>query len=348
MKKIALIGEAMIELHGKMFGSMQQTYGGDVINTTVYLARLLHYFRLQNEYFHIDEKSGEPPEEHSQNIPRTEVYFVSAVGRDILSQQLLLKWQHEHVNTNLVLQQDGKSPGLYMIQLDENGERSFQYWRQDSAARYMFQHSHISIVASRLAQMDSIYISGISLAILSEPDRQSCLQMLKDLHAAGVKIFFDSNYRAILWDSRERCQYYCQELYALSFMVMATEQDERAIWQACDEIDLIERIHRAGAPHVVIKRGKDGCLASLDAGKAPPRSISVADIAVVDSTAAGDAFNAGIMAGHLMQWDWQDAIALANALAAEVIQHHGAIVPVNAIQQFCRQYRPHSLFHFSS
>ena len=38
-KKVALIGECMLELHGTAFGAMQQSYGGDTFNTAVYLSR---------------------------------------------------------------------------------------------------------------------------------------------------------------------------------------------------------------------------------------------------------------------------------------------------------------------
>ena len=38
--RIALFGECMIELRGQMFGTMQQNFGGDTLNTAVYLARL--------------------------------------------------------------------------------------------------------------------------------------------------------------------------------------------------------------------------------------------------------------------------------------------------------------------
>lgn len=39
MKHIAIIGECMIELNGKPFGSMHQTFGGDTLNAAVYLSR---------------------------------------------------------------------------------------------------------------------------------------------------------------------------------------------------------------------------------------------------------------------------------------------------------------------
>ena len=121
MKRIALLGECMIELNGAPFGAMHQTYGGDSLNTAVYLART----------------AGK----------ETSVEYVSALGCDPISDGMLARWQQEGVGTELVLRDNSRQPGLYLIQLDKKGERTFLYWRNQSAARYMLQHPGFSEVA---------------------------------------------------------------------------------------------------------------------------------------------------------------------------------------------------------
>lgn len=69
MKRIALLGECMIELNGAPFGAMHQTYGGDSLNTAVYLARTA------------DKDAS--------------IEYVSALGCDPISDGMLARWQQE-------------------------------------------------------------------------------------------------------------------------------------------------------------------------------------------------------------------------------------------------------------
>ena len=98
--KVVLLGECMLELQGQAFGTLTQAYGGDTFNTAVYLARC-----------------GRPA--------GIEVSYATAVGDDLLSQGLLQRWQAQGLDLSLVRRIPGKLPGMYMIELDERGERSF-------------------------------------------------------------------------------------------------------------------------------------------------------------------------------------------------------------------------------
>ena len=98
--RIALLGECMIELRGQMFGAMQQNFGGDTLNTAVYLARL-------------GRDSG------------IDVAFATELGTDAYSDAMIAAWEKERIDTGLVSREAGRMPGLYTIQVDENGERTF-------------------------------------------------------------------------------------------------------------------------------------------------------------------------------------------------------------------------------
>jgi 2-dehydro-3-deoxygluconokinase len=52
---------------------------------------------------------------------------------------------------------------------------------------------------------------------------------------------------------------------------------------------------------------------------------------VVDTTAAGDAFAAAYLAGRLLGWPADQAAAFGNRLAARVIAHPGALIPLAAM-----------------
>lgn len=310
-KSIAVIGECMVELSGQPFSAMQQNYGGDSINTAIYLKKLA-----------------------SDSI---KVNYVTAMGDDPLSHALIEKWQQQQLNTDSVLIDPSKQPGLYMIQNDSAGERTFQYWRNDSAAKYLLRHPEFSNVLSMLKTIDAIYLSGISLAILPEQDCNTLLTHLEELAAKGVKIVYDSNYRPALWSNKTHCQITNAKAYALADLALVTLDDENELWGDTSLKSCTQRLHQQGAKELVIKTGADGCQYSkINADKTiTVEQFSTKKITnVVDTTAAGDSFNAGFLALWLTGNPISQCAIAGNLLAGQVIQQRGAIVPIdiNAIK----------------
>ncbi|MBD2810607.1 sugar kinase [Xenorhabdus sp. Vera] len=312
-KKIALLGECMIELNGEPFSSMTQSYGGDVLNSAVYLAR-----------------AGKDT---------LDVYFVTAMGVDPLSQGMISRWQQEGIDTSLVLTDSEHQPGLYLIQLDAQGERTFLYWRDNSAARYLLRHSGYPELYQQLGKTDAIYLSGISLAILPERDRQLLLNNLKKLSSEGKTIFFDSNYCPALWESETQTRECYQQIYAITDIALVTDDDEVRLWGDTSIDESFNRLQRMGVKQVIIKAGAQGCFYRDLCRQADIQHIAAAPVApVIDTTAAGDAFNAGFIAGLLNGFSIHDSALMGNQLAGVVIQHKGAIIPKIATQHVTERF----------
>lgn len=305
MKRIAIIGECMIELNGEPFGAMSQAYGGDSLNTAVYLARTTH-----------------------QQI---DVHYVSALGNDAISQGMITRWNEEGVNTEWVLRDNERQPGLYLIQLDEFGERTFLYWRNQSAARYLLQHPEFPKVESSLSDIDMVYLSGISLAILPPKDRTRLLGLLAQLHARGVEIAFDTNYRPALWESAEQARCIYRQLFEITTLALVTNDDEQALWGDADEQASLHRLKEQGVKKVALKMGAQGNLFH-DFESGEDYAIPTQPVArVVDTTSAGDSFNAGFLAGWLLDKSPVACSEQGHKLAGLVIQHKGAIIPAQTM-----------------
>lgn len=293
------MGECLIELNGTPFGALQQCFGGDSLNTALYLARL---------------------------TPSTaEVNYVSAVGADTLSNGMLQRWAAEGIDTRWVLRDPARLPGMYMIQIDASGERTFLYWRGQSAARHLLQHPEFDRIAEQLTAVDLLFVTGISLAILPAEDRAKLIELLTRLAASGVTIAFDTNYRARLWSSKEEARAAMQTLLPVARMVFATFDDEQQLWGDNTPQDTVTRLLHAQTRLVVLKVGAEGCLLATDkiVTKIPTPPVHN----VVDTTAAGDAFNAAFLAGWLNEYSLEECCRAGNALAGAVIQHRGAIIP---------------------
>ncbi|MCD9502994.1 sugar kinase [Photobacterium phosphoreum] len=301
MKRIALIGECMIELNGSSFGAMQQTYGGDSLNTAVYLARIA-----------------------GQSVA---IDYISALGCDAISDGMIMRWQQEGINTTTVLRDKHRQPGLYLIQLDEFGERTFLYWRNQSAARYMLRHPDFERIVKHLNDVDMVYLSGISLAILPPNDRDKIIDLLKDISNKGISIIFDSNYRPALWKNSEIARDCYRKLLAITDLALVTNDDEVALWGDVTEEDTLLRLKKSGVKQAVVKMGSKGNY--YEDFVTNTRTFVAATFVknVVDTTSAGDSFNAGFIAGLITGKSPVKCSEQGHQLAGIVIQHKGAIIP---------------------
>ena len=296
----------MIELSGNAFSTQTQNFGGDTLNTAVYLSRLL---------------------------PHLSPYYITALGLDEYSSLMLQAWESEGINCSLVLRDTERLPGLYSINIDNAGERSFYYWRERSAAKYMCQHLMFTPNIAKFMDADIVYLSGISLAILPIHDRGILLDTLAILKRHGATIITDSNYRPKLWKDKIDAKFWLDSLYRLSDIALVTGDDEELLLdiENTQSQKIADRLHELGVGQVVVKLGEEGAMWSIkngDAGYVNGESVEK----VVDTTAAGDSFNAAYIAAYSQGSSMAESCSWGNRLAAQVIQHKGAIIPISQIQ----------------
>lgn len=305
-KNIAVIGECMIELSQKG-ADLNRGFGGDTLNTAVYVARQV-------------------------NTDALGVHYVTALGTDSFSTEMMTAWEKEKVGTSLIQRLDNKLPGLYFIETDDTGERTFYYWRNDAAARFWLDGKDADAICERLATFDYLYLSGISVAILNPASRQRLLTLLRACRANGGKVIFDNNYRPRLWASKEETRLVYQQMLACTDIAFLTLDDEDLLWGAQPVEDVIARTQKAGVKEVVVKRGADSCLVAIqgEALKDVP-AVKLPKEKVVDTTAAGDSFSAGYLAVRLTGGDAEAAAKRGHLTASTVIQYRGAIIPRDAM-----------------
>jgi 2-dehydro-3-deoxygluconokinase len=301
MTRIASIGECMLEISAAQSQPdlRRLGFGGDTLNTAVYLARL-----------------------------GVAVDYVTALGDDPYSERMIEAWRGEQVGTSLVQCAAGRLPGLYMIELDERGERRFFYWRQQAPARDIFGNTQTDALCEALLRYEWLYLSGISLSLYGEAGRDRLFDLLRRFRAQGGKVAFDSNYRPRAWSSVEVARREIRDQLALTDVVLSSLEDETGLHGASTAEEACDRIHGFGPQTVVIKQGGEGCVVSIKGGKTLVSAVKVDKI--VDATAAGDSFNAGFLAATLRGEDPLQAAKLGHRCAAIVIGHHGAIVPRDA------------------
>lgn len=300
MARVACIGECMLELSGIDNRAMTLSYGGDTLNTAVYLSRL-----------------------------GVETDYVTALGDDPYSDWMVAQWQAEAVGISLVVRARGRVPGLYAIRTDAAGERQFFYWRDQAPARDLFSFPECDDLAGRLVGYDCIYLSGITLSLYPAKSRSRLYGLLDAARRNGCRVMFDSNYRPRGWPDAGAAQRVMSEILTRADMALPTLGDDALVFGDSDADACADRLHAAGVAEVAVKLDAAGCLVS-----APGIRENVATVVrpdPLDTTGAGDSFNAGYLAARLSGAGPVEAARQAHRLAGEVIMHRGAIMPRDAM-----------------
>lgn len=294
---VACVGECMVELREAADGVLRRSHGGDTLNTAVYLARL-----------------------------GVAVDYVTALGDDGWSDEMVAQWRAEGVGTGLVRRVPGRLPGLYIIQTDAAGERRFLYWRDSAAARLLFELPDREALVRALAGFDLVYWSGITLSIYGAAGREALFAALRSVRARGGRVAFDTNFRARGWPDLALAAPLFRAAFTSADIVFASEEDLAQVFGADGEGELWRH---AGEAERIVKLRRPAVRVT-HAGE--ERVIEAAPVArIVDTTAAGDSFAAAYLARRLAGDGPEVAAQAGHRLAGAVVGHSGAIIPRDAM-----------------
>lgn len=302
MAHIAAIGEVMVELspfptadsNGRE--TMALSFAGDTYNTSVYMARL----GLKTDY-------------------------VTQLGDDPYSAQIMQRMANENIGTGLITQVPGRSPGLYIIRNRPDGEREFFYWRKEAPARELFNSQEAADqLCQKLVDCNCVYLSGITLAIIGEKSREYLYNSLDKLRHQNVIIAFDSNYRPRLWRDKFEAQQAMLAIMQYTDIALLTLDDEQLLWGDDTIEGCKERYSAYRLSELVLKRGADDAVIITPDGeiRVPVPPVQ----GVIDTTGAGDTFNAGYLAGRIQKKSIEDSAKQGIRCAGIIIRHRGAII----------------------
>ncbi len=297
--KFLVIGEAMAEIRKSQDADFKVGIAGDTYNTAVYCARAL----------------GQP----------NAVGYMTRLGTDPLSKALQVDLEAEGIECSASEIDQHHNLGIYSVSTDKAGERSFHYWRSQSAARKMFS---VKEDLDHLDKAEIIYLSGITMAILSHDARARLMKRLSELSDSGkALVAFDSNYRPNLWEDMQTAQAVIRSMWNIADIALPSIDDEMHLFDESAE-DVIDRFSSRKWFACAIKRGEEGPLSPELSSDEYPVFLPAEN--VVDTTAAGDSFNAGFLAALIEKKSRADCLQSGHELARAVVQIPGAIAPLSA------------------
>jgi 2-dehydro-3-deoxygluconokinase len=295
MPRVICIGECMVELSEAGPGLLNRRFAGDAYNTAVYLKRAR---------------------------PQIEVDFLTCTGTDPLSAAMRQAWADQGVGDALAFADPARRPAIYLIETDPLGDRHFHYWRGESAARGWLKALVAAGGAKALAGADLIYVSGISLAILTPEDRAVAIALLGEL-VATVLIAYDPNLRTVLWPSLDEARRTLAAMTAVAHAILPSRQDMDTLLGVADSRTQLERLRALGACEIALTAEAEACLVfdgqTVHALKPPPAMV-------LDTSGGGDSFNGAYLAARLTGSTPVEAAREGLALAAKVVEKRGALV----------------------
>lgn len=295
-KSLLVIGECMMEL-SEDGNSYRRTFAGDTYNSAVYAKR-----------------------RHND----IDVQILTAIGTDPISQAMVAQWKRDHIGHDLVMTSKHAHPGIYAISNDEDGERSFTYWRRASAATELVSLINQDI-KQKIAQFNTIFFSGITLAILTDEDKSIFLGLLVDLKAQGSTIAFDPNYRAALWQDKHQARHWMNKAYALADIALPGLSDHKEVYGHQDSEQVRSFLQEIECQEIILKADDTGIFGYQRNQPTVHQNIAV-EPNPKDTTGAGDSFAGTYLAERLKGSSLTDALSISAEVASLVVQHRGAII----------------------
>ena len=301
--RILSIGEAMVELSASGQGDLWRLgIAGDTLNTAWYFRALAPRPAWRTSYF-------------------------TRLGQDAHSGGILAFLEANGIGTRHIARDPERQPGLYLIDT-KDGERSFTYWRGQSAARRLADDE--AALGLAIGSAAIVYLSGITLAILPADRRATLIALARGAREAGRQVVFDPNIRPRLWETPDTMRNTIMAAAAASSVVLPSFDDEKAVFgddslQAC-----AARYREAGAGTAVVKNGGGDMLIAGPDGVHEIGGLERVD--PVDTTGAGDSFNGAWLAARATGIGAQEAARFAHSVSARVIRHPGALMPQAGLQ----------------
>lgn len=288
------IGECMVELRPVDDGHLRRGFAGDAYNTAVYLKR---------------------------SAPEIDVAFLTATGDESLSDAMVATWRSEGISDRLVFRIPGQRPALYLIETDAKGDRKFHYWRSETPAKEWLRLLLAAGGADLLNKADLVYVSGISLAILSHADRMAAIQLLDSLK---TRVAFDPNIRPALWESMDEARTMFEAMAKAADILLPSRQDYQLMYGIDDPDEQLRLTMTLTRGEIALTCDSDGCRLRIgdDILSLPTQAVQV-----VDTSGAGDSFNGAYLAARLTGATPQEAAKAGLAMAAKVVAQPGAIIP---------------------
>ncbi|MED3645302.1 aminoimidazole riboside kinase [Halalkalibacterium halodurans] len=213
--------------------------------------------------------------------------FVGKVGDDLLGRFLKETLSKANVNTEHMLFSKEVRTGATFVTLAVNGERSFDFYINPSADRFLEKGE----VAPTIFEEHGVLHFG-SISLISEPARTATRHAVSLAKKNGLMISYDPNLRLNLWEDEEQARLLITSMLGEADVLKISEE-ELAFITGEQTIEAgLDQLAAYNIPLVFVTLGEKGSIVSYNGIQ---RKVPAMAVQTVDTTGAGDAFVSAIL-----------------------------------------------------
>jgi len=251
------------------------------------------------------------------------VGVIAAVGADPFGDFLVEVLRRNRVDVSNVMRKEGRRTSItFVVNEPTTGERTFLFYRKpwtgdtadSSLERDDVDHNYIS-------KADILHVSGFALS--QQPSRSTIFHAIRIAQKSEVPISFDPTLRPDVWDSEEVLRRTYRKALEFSDIATFSREEAQFVLGTCQPDKAATKALKMGPRIVGIKLGAQGSFVKTVDGKVIRKPAF--RVKPVDTTGAGDGWNAGFLVGICEGWELEKSVTIANAVGALVVTKRGAI-----------------------
>ncbi|PRO64185.1 aminoimidazole riboside kinase [Alkalicoccus urumqiensis] len=263
---------------------------------------LIDFIPLDDNNETFQKSPGGAPANVAVGLARlgAEARFLGKVGDDVLGRFLKETLDSYGVDTSTMYMTKDTRTGVVFVTLGEGGERSFEFYIDPSADRFLQEKE---VPEALFTQNNVLHFGSISL--ISEPAKSATKRAVALAKEHGMLVSYDPNLRLGLWPSSEEAKRGIEEMLGEADVLKISEEELEFLTGETDIEKGVGRLDAYHIPLIYITLGAEGSWAFIQGEE--PVHVPARKVNAVDTTGAGDAFVSGLLYQlHLLDMPLRD------------------------------------------
>jgi len=295
---------------------------------------LIDFTPLDNDNRDFRKNPGGAPANVAVALVRlgAKVSFIGKVGDDLFGKFLLNKLKEENVDITSTFSTKKARTAITFVSLDEKGDRSFEFYIDPSADRFLKPEE----IKEKVFEDNKIFHFG-SISLIDEPARSATLKAIKLAKKNNNLVSYDPNLRLSLWNSVKEAKKIIVSVLDKCDILKVSKEELKFITEKSDIESGIKLIrNNYNIPYIFVTDGNKGSYSY----HSKLEYTEAYKVETVDTTGAGDAFVAGILYNfnkvekkRIDDEFIKKATQFANYLASQAVTHKGAMTSLPKLNE---------------